>query len=86
MRKSNAEINQWIRQQQLRLGIRTSPIGGGVPTVTVILPSMAAVTRLAHAAADAKIAVNPVYAATCARLDAELAENFACSSGISGMS
>jgi hypothetical protein len=45
-----------------------------VATVTVMLPSMDAVTRLAHAAADANIAVDPVYAEQCARLDAELAE------------
>lgn len=42
-------------------------------TVTVY-PSMAVVTRLAHAAADAKIAVDPTYDAMYARLDAELAE------------
>ncbi|QIE23553.1 hypothetical protein SBC1_14400 [Caballeronia sp. SBC1] len=44
-----------------------------LPTVTVY-PSMAVVTRLAHAAADAKIAIDPVYAAMCERLDRELAE------------
>ncbi|MFL9994309.1 hypothetical protein PQR34_29010 [Paraburkholderia sediminicola] len=38
-----------------------------------MLPSMAAVTRVAHAAADAKIAVDPEYDAMCVRLDAELA-------------
>jgi hypothetical protein len=45
-----------------------------VATVTVMLPSMAAVTRVAHAAADAKIAADPRYAVMCERLDAELAE------------
>ncbi|MFM0663314.1 hypothetical protein [Paraburkholderia sediminicola] len=68
------EINQWIREQQTRLGIET----GGIPpvksTVTVMLPSMVAVTRVAHAAADAKIAVDPHYAEMSAKLDAELAE------------
>lgn len=39
-----------------------------------MLPSMAVVTRLAHAAADAKVAADPRYAAMCDRLDAELAE------------
>ena len=39
-----------------------------------MLPSMAAVTRVAHAAADEKIAADPRYAAMCERLDAELRE------------
>lgn len=77
MCKSQAEINAWIRSQQMRLGIEpseTSPNGGSVSTVTVMLPSMAAVTRVAHAAADERIAADPRYASMCARLDAELAE------------
>ncbi|CAB3783390.1 hypothetical protein [Pararobbsia alpina] len=74
MRKSQAEINEWIRSQQSRLGIASQSNEAKRSTVTVMLPSVAVVTRLAHAAADAKIAVDPVYAATCARLDAELAE------------
>jgi hypothetical protein len=76
MRKSQAEINQWIREQEVRLGIDTggNPPVKPQPTVTVMLPSMAAVTRVAHAAADAKIAVDPRYAAMCERLDAELAK------------
>lgn len=77
MRKSQAEINSWIRSQQMRLGIEsseTSPNGGSVSTVTVMLPSMAAVTRVAHAAADERIAADPRYASMCERLDAVLAE------------
>lgn len=76
MAKSHASINRWIREQEVRLGIDT----GGIPpvkpqpTVTVMLPSMDAVTRVAHAAADARMAVDPAYAAMCASLDAELAE------------
>lgn len=81
------EINAWIRGQEKRLGLN-SPKSGDLPTartghdatlhhvstVTVLLPSMAAVTRLAHAAADAKIAADPEYDSMCERLDAELAE------------
>jgi hypothetical protein len=74
MKPTADKINAWIREQQARLGIET----GGIPpvksTVTVMLPSMAAVTRVAHAAVDEKIANDPVYDAMCARLDAELAE------------
>ena len=71
---SRMEIDAWIRQQENRLGITSENSGAKRSTVTVMLPSMAAVTRVAHAAADAKIAVDPVYAEQCARLDAELAE------------
>jgi hypothetical protein len=38
MRKSQAEINEWIRQQQARLGIKSPKSGelkSTVPTVTV---------------------------------------------------
>src|ERR1700690_4009394 len=73
MRKSQAEINEWIREQEARLEIGDASTLRHVSTVTVMLPSMAAVTRVAHAAADAKIAVDPRYAAMCARLDVELA-------------
>jgi cytochrome oxidase assembly protein ShyY1 len=68
------EIDAWIRQQENRLGITSENSEAKRSTVTVMLPSMAAVTRLAHAAADAKIAVDPAYDAICERLDAELAE------------
>jgi hypothetical protein len=74
MPKSHASINRWIREQELRLGIATAGIPAIKSTVTVMLPSMAAVTRVAHAAADERIANDPRYAAMCARLDAELAE------------
>jgi hypothetical protein len=68
------EIDAWIRRQENRLGIALENSKAKRSTVTVMLPSMAAVTRVAHAAADAEIAVDPVYAEQCARLDAELAE------------
>ncbi|MFL9987647.1 hypothetical protein [Paraburkholderia sediminicola] len=44
-----------------------------VPAVTVY-PSPYVIERLAHAAADAKIAADPAYDAMCARTDAMLAE------------
>jgi len=68
------EINEWIREQEARLGIALENSEAKRSTVTVMLPSMAAVTRLAHAAADAKIAADPEYDSMCERLDAELAE------------
>jgi hypothetical protein len=74
MVKPAAQIDAWIRSQQARLGIATGVIPPVKSTVTVLLPSMDAVTRVAHAAADAKIAVDPTYALMRARLDAELAE------------
>jgi len=81
MKPAAEQIDQWIREQQTRLGIKDKVVvnsnaltGAALPTVTVMLPSMAAVTRLAHAAADERIAVDPNYAAMCERLDAELAE------------
>lgn len=75
MPKPAAEINRWIRSQQDRPGIDCSSTNGGrASTVSVMLPSMAVVTRVAHAAADAKIAADPSYDAMCERLDAELAE------------
>jgi hypothetical protein len=75
------EIDRWIRAQEARLGLnQSSSVGGSFPTVTVMLPSMAAVTRVVHAAADEKIAADPAYAALCARLDAELAEILAAGS------
>lgn len=49
-----------------------NPVVKPLPTVTVY-PSMAVVTRLAHAAADVKIAADPEYAERCARLDTMLA-------------
>ncbi|MGF6994639.1 hypothetical protein [Paraburkholderia sp. GAS32] len=74
MLRSHAEINEWIRSQQSRLGIASKNTEAKRSTVTVMLPSMAVVARLAHAAADARIAADPAYDAMCARLDAELAE------------
>ena len=74
MRKSHAQINQWIREQENRLGIASEESEAKRSTVTVMLPSMAVVTRVAHAAADARMAADPAYAAACKRLDAELAE------------
>ncbi|MFM0224836.1 hypothetical protein [Paraburkholderia dipogonis] len=85
MRKSQAEINEWISQQQDRLGIvppriypnmsaaRRSSEACVAPAVT-IYPSPYVIERLAHAGADLLIANNPAYASMCARLDAELAE------------
>ncbi|MFM0060976.1 hypothetical protein PQR64_35720 [Paraburkholderia phytofirmans] len=76
MRKSQAEINEWIREQEARLGIgatETSTNGGSVPTATVY-PSPVVIERLAHAGADLLIANNAAYASACERLDAELAE------------
>ncbi|CAE6740103.1 hypothetical protein R75465_02230 [Paraburkholderia aspalathi] len=74
MAKSHAPINQWIREQEARLGIGSAGKPVHLPTVTVMLPSMAAVTRVAQAAADAKITADPAYDAMCARTDAMLAE------------
>jgi hypothetical protein len=76
MPKSLPEINQWIRQQQVRLGIEPSETpadGGSVPAV-VVYPSPYVIERLAHAGADLLIANNPAYDSMCASLDAELAE------------
>jgi hypothetical protein len=77
MRKAQAEIYEWIHQQEVRLGISSdgvdSPNSVNVPTVTVYLGPLV-IERLAHFGADAKIAVDPRYAAMCERLDAELAE------------
>ncbi|MBB5543326.1 hypothetical protein A8H39_10920 [Paraburkholderia fungorum] len=74
MRKSHAQINHWIREQENRLGIASENPEAKRSTVTVMLPSMAAVTRVAHTAADERMAVDPAYDAMCARVDAELAE------------
>ena len=74
MPKSQAEINAWIREHQERLGIASENSEAKCSTVTVLLPSMSAVTRVAHAAADAKIAADPRYDEMCAWLDAELGE------------
>jgi hypothetical protein len=81
MPKPAAQINAWIREQELRLGICNNFVvnsnaltGAALPTVTVMLPSMAAVTRVAHAAADANMAADPRYDEMCERLDAELRE------------
>lgn len=71
MPKPAAQIDRWIREQQARLGIPSDE--GLVPTLTVY-PSLYVIERLAHAAADERIAADPVYDAMCARLDAELAE------------
>ncbi|MFM0088942.1 hypothetical protein PQR46_18705 [Paraburkholderia sediminicola] len=73
MRKSQAEINEWIRRQQTRLGIGSAGNPAEQPTVTVY-PGPHTIERLAHAGADHLIANNPAYAAACERLDAELAE------------
>jgi hypothetical protein len=80
MRKSQAEIDGWIRAQESRLGINAqkgeysnASTGGALPTVT-IYPSPYVIERVAHAGADARMAVDPRYAAMCERLDAELAE------------
>jgi hypothetical protein len=74
MRKSQAEINEWIRQQQARLGIDTTAIPVVKPQPTVIVcPSPYVIERLAHFGADRLIADNPAYEAQCARLDFELA-------------
>jgi hypothetical protein len=75
MRKSQAEIDAWIRRQELRLGIDTggkSPVKP-LPVVTVY-PGPLAMERLAHFGADRLIANNPAYDAQCARTDAMLAE------------
>jgi hypothetical protein len=73
MRKSQTAINEWIRAQQVRLGIETSTIGGSVPTVTVY-PGERTMERLAHFGADRLIANNPAYDAMCEQTDAMLAE------------
>jgi len=65
-----ARLNAMLTERGIQL--LENSVVNPMPTVTVY-PSMAVVTRLAHAAADAMIAVDPAYAATCARLDAELA-------------
>jgi hypothetical protein len=75
VRKSNAAINHWIREQEARLGIK-SPKSGELkppqPTVTVY-PGPHAMERLAHFGADRLIANNAAYDSMCERLDAELA-------------
>ena len=93
------EINAWIRGQEKRLGLN-SPKSGDLPTartghdatlhhvstVTILLPSMAAVTRVVHEAADAKIAADPNYAEISAKLDAALAEILKGSVGLAAPS
>jgi hypothetical protein len=76
MPKSQAEINRWIRAQELRLGIESPQKGEfkpTLPTVTVY-PGPVVIERLAHFGADRLIANNPAYDSMCERLDAELAE------------
>jgi hypothetical protein len=80
MRKSQASINQWIREQEARLGINDKIVvnsnavtGAALPTVTVY-PGPLVIERLAHYWADKKIAVDQGYDAMCSRTDAMLAE------------
>lgn len=80
MRKSQASINQWIREQEARLGIKDKVVvnsnvltGAALPTVTVY-PGPLVIERLAHYGADKKIANDPAYDAMCARTDAMLTE------------
>lgn len=75
MRKSQAEIDAWIRRQELRLGIVTgeNPPVKPLPAVTVY-PGERTIERLAHFGADLLIANNPAYDSMCERLDADLAE------------
>lgn len=76
MARSHATINQWIREQEARLGIESPKSGESEPTLptVAVYPSPYVIERLAHAAADARMAADPVHDAMCERLDAELAE------------
>jgi hypothetical protein len=76
MRKSQASIDRWIRQQELRLGIKSLKSRESKPmqpTVTVY-PGPLVIERLAHFGADRLIANNSAYDAMCDRTDAMLAE------------
>lgn len=73
MNPTAAQIEVWIRQQQVRLGIGSTGNPVEQPTVTAY-PSPYVIERLAHAGADLLIANNPAYDAQCARTDAMLAE------------
>ena len=73
MPKPAAEINEWIRRQELRLGVGHAGNPAGQPTVTVY-PGPVVIERLAHYGADKKIAVDQGYDAMCSRTDAMLAE------------
>lgn len=73
MPKPAAEINQWICEQELRLGIGHAGNPAGQPTMT-LYPGERTIERLAHFGADRLIATNAAYASMYERLDAQLAE------------
>lgn len=82
---SNMEIDRRLDALAARHGINNKVVGNSRrgfasenseakrSTVTVMLPSMAAVTRVAHVLADLRMAADPAYDAAAARLDRELA-------------